>query len=129
MSHESSTAFGRDLMRGSLDLMVLAVLADGPLYGYLVQKRIREASANLVRIQAGTLYPLLHKLESAGAIVSKWERTTGRDRKWYELTAKGKRRLQHQAGQWHQYVECLRALLGPIVEGPATADPAPVSPA
>ena len=62
--------FGRDLMRGSLDLMVLSVLADGPLYGYLIQKRLREASRNLVRLQAGTLYPLLHKLEASGAIAS-----------------------------------------------------------
>lgn len=121
MSHETPTTFGRDLMRGSLDLMVLAVLADGPLYGYLVQKRIREVSGNLVRIQAGTLYPLLHKLESGGAIRSRWEQDSGRKRKWYELTAKGRRQLQHQAGQWHQYVECLRGLLDPVFKGTANA--------
>ena len=116
--------FGRDLMRGSLDLMILSVLAEQPLYGYLVQKRVREASANMVRIQAGTLYPLLHKLESAGAIHSYWDSSTGRDRKWYEITDKGKRLLQHQAAEWHQYVECLRRLLGPGKLDPGLTEPA-----
>lgn len=128
-SNTTATTFGRDLMRGSLDLMVLSVLVDGPLYGYLVQKRVREASGNLVRLQAGTLYPLLHKLEVAGAISSRWDKSTGRDRKWYELTDKGCRLLQRQAGEWHRYVECLRRLLEPALEGLAAANPAEPSPA
>jgi len=107
--------FDRDLVRGSLDLMVLSALAEGALYGYLIQKRIREASGNLVRIQAGTLYPLLHRLESSGAIMSRWDDTTGRDRKWYELTPTGRRMLQDQAGQWQEYVNCIRRLLNPAL--------------
>ena len=103
--------FGRDLLRGSLDLMILSVLADEPLYGYLVQRRLGEASGNMVRMQAGTLYPILHRLESSGAIRSRWDASTGRDRKWYEITAKGKRLLEHQAAEWHRYVECVRRLL------------------
>ena len=109
--------FGRDLMRGSLDLMVLSVLTEEPLYGYLIQKRLREASTNMVRIQAGTLYPILHRLEVAGAIRARWDDSTGRDRKWYELTDKGRRLLHQQATEWHQYVECIRRLL----EGPSGA--------
>ena len=120
---------GRDLMRGSLDLMVLSVLADGPRYGYLIQKRLREASGNLVRVQAGTLYPLLHKLEVAGAISSRWDKSTGRDRKWYELTLKGRRRLHHQASEWNRYVECLKRVLQPALEGLSAADLAEPSPA
>ena len=107
--------FERDLIRGSLDLMVLSVLADGPLYGYLIQKRLREASGNMVRLQAGTLYPLLHKLAAAALIGSRWDSSTGRDRKWYELTEKGRQRLQHQAVQWNQYVECIHRLLEPAL--------------
>lgn len=103
--------FGRDLMRGSLDLMVLSVLTDEPLYGYLIQKRLRDASGNMVRIQAGTLYPILHRLEKAGAIKARWDSSTGRDRKWYELTPKGRRLLQQQAAEWHRYVDCIRRLL------------------
>ena len=108
--------FSRDLMRGTLDLMILTVLSDEPLYGYLIQKRVRQASANMVRLQAGTLYPLLHRLEQAGAIVSRWDKTTGRDRKWYELTDTGRRRLQKQAVQWYEYSSCIRQLLKPIME-------------
>lgn len=108
--------FDRDLVRGSLDLMVLSALAEEPLYGYLIQKRIREASGNLVRIQAGTLYPLLHKLEDQGAISSRWDDSAGgRDRKWYELTPTGRCMLQDQAGQWQEYVNCIRRLLNPAL--------------
>ena len=102
-------------MRGSLDLMALALLAEQPLYGYLIQKRLREVSDGMVRLQAGTLYPLLHRLESDGAIRSKWDKRGDRERKWYELTAAGRRRLNRQAGQWHQYVQCVRQLLPPEV--------------
>jgi PadR family transcriptional regulator PadR len=114
--------FGRDLMRGSLDLMVLSILSERPLYGYLIQKRLREASGNLVRLQAGTLYPLLHKLEHAGAIASRWDKTGGRNRKWYELTDRGRRLLERQAGEWHQYVECLRKLLDLTPGGGASGE-------
>jgi len=109
--------FGRDLMRGSLDLMILSVLAEKPLYGYLIQKLIREASGNMVRLQAGTLYPLLHRLEHAGVITSRWDKASGRERKWYELTDAGRRRLQHQATQWQEYSKCIKRLLKPALEG------------
>lgn len=103
--------FQRDLVRGSLDLMVLSVLAEGKKYGYLIQKEVREASAARVDLAAGTLYPLLHKLEDDGLIRSSWDDSTGRDRKWYELTAAGKKRLAAQAQEWTDYAACIRQLL------------------
>lgn len=120
--------FGRDLMRGSLDLVVLSVLAEGPQYGYLIQKRIGTVSNDLVQLKAGTLYPLLHRLEDAGAITARWDNTTGRDRKWYDLTDKGRRRLQTQAHQWRQYADCIKQLIEPALAGlggPEPTDPAP----
>ena len=102
--------FQRELLRGSLDLMVLSVLADGSKYGYLIQKHIGETSADRVKLQAGTLYPLLHRLEGDGVIRSRWESKTGRRRKWYELTAAGRRRLRAQATEWDQYAACVRQL-------------------
>ncbi|UCD29038.1 MAG: helix-turn-helix transcriptional regulator, partial [Planctomycetota bacterium] len=81
-----------------------------------IQKRIREASRNMVRLQAGTLYPLLHRLEEAGAVSSRWDKTTGRERKWYELTDSGQRRLNKQAIQWHEYSDCIRRLLKPVMD-------------
>lgn len=108
--------FTRDLLRGSLDLMVLSVLADEAQYGYMIQKQIQQASRDQVKLQAGTLYPLLHRLEADRLIRSRWDDTSGRKRKWYELTAKGKRRLQRDAQQWNRYVECLSQLLGPVLK-------------
>ena len=104
--------FQRDLLRGSLDLMVLSVVAGEPQYGYLIQKRINLASDGQVKLPAGTLYPLLHRLESEKLIRSKWDSSTGRKRKWYEITAKGKKRLTVQVNQWNQYAECVSSLIG-----------------
>jgi DNA-binding PadR family transcriptional regulator len=103
--------FQRDLVRGSLDLVVLSVLAGGKKYGYLIQKEVREASSARVDLAAGTLYPLLHKLEDDGLVKSSWDDSTGRERKWYELTAAGKRRLSAQAQEWADYAACIRQLL------------------
>ena len=83
--------FSSELMRGSLDLMVLSILADGPKYGYLIQQRLREASRDMARLQAGTLYPLLHRLEADKLIKSRWDDSTGRRRKWYDLSSRGPR--------------------------------------
>ena len=110
-----------ELLRGSLDLMVLAVLADGPAYGYSLQQRLREVSGQRVDLQAGTLYPLLHRLEADKLVRTRWEADTGRRRKWYELTAAGRRRLQEQARRWTDYAECLRQFLLPIL----TPEPRP----
>jgi PadR family transcriptional regulator len=103
--------FQRDLVRGSLDLMVLSVLSGGKRYGYLIQKEVREASGARVELQAGTLYPLLHRLEDDGLVRSSWDDSTGRQRKWYELTAAGRKRLTAQAQEWADYAECIRQLL------------------
>ena len=106
-----SDKFERDLLRGSLDLMILSVLASGKKYGYLLQKLVRDASAGRVEIAAGTLYPLLHRLEEDKLIRSSWDDDTGRKRKWYELTAAGQRRLKTQAQEWLDYAACVRELL------------------
>ena len=110
--------FERDLLRGSLDLMVLSVLADASQYGYSIQKRLNAVSLGRVKLPAGTLYPLLHRLESDKLIKSKWDDSTGRKRKWYELTAKGRKRLKAQASQWQQYADCMSSLIEGFVAKP-----------
>ena len=114
--------FQKDLLRGSLDLIVLSVVADEPQYGYLIQKRINLASHGQVKLPAGTLYPLLHRLEKDKLIKSQWDSSTGRKRKWYQITAKGSKRLAVQANQWQQYAECVSSLIqGFIAPKPASA--------
>jgi PadR family transcriptional regulator, regulatory protein PadR len=116
-----SDKFQRDLVRGSLDLMILSVLAGGKKYGYLIQKEVREASGSRGDLQAGTLYPLLHKLEDERLVRSSWDDSTGRQRKWYELTAAGKKRLTIQAQEWADYAACIRQLLAVAQVQPRTA--------
>lgn len=112
-----------DLVRGSIDLMVLSVLANGPKYGYLIQQRLRETSREMIDLKAGTVYPILHRLEQEKFVRSRWEATTGRRRKWYELTAAGRRQLEHRAQQWNEYVACIQRILAigspPVAEANA----------
>ena len=104
-------AYERELVRGSLDLMVLSVLASQAKYGYLIQKDVRLATGDKVPLPAGTLYPLLHRLEAQAWIRSRWDDTTGRRRKWYEITALGKKQLHRQAVAWQSYAACIQQLL------------------
>jgi PadR family transcriptional regulator, regulatory protein PadR len=104
-----------ELMRGSLDLMVLSILSGGKRYGYLLQQELRDASRGMIDMPAGTLYPLLHRLENDRLIKSRWDESTGRRRKWYELTEAGRRRLAQQALEWHAFSECLREVLAPVL--------------
>jgi transcriptional regulator len=112
--------FDSELWRGSLEMMVLSTLADGPKYGYLIQSRLKESSGERIAIQAGTLYPILHRLESNKFVKARWEDATGRRRKWYELTAAGRRQLAQQVREWQSFVDCIRAVLGNVLE-PAVA--------
>ncbi len=108
--------FQRDLLRGSLDLMVLSVLHDGPKYGYLIQKEIRAASGERVPLPAGTLYPILHRLEESELVRAEWTDESGRPRKWYRLTAAGRQRLRQQAHEWTEYAQCIQQLLATLGE-------------
>ena len=106
-----------EMIRGNLDLLVLTTLANEAKYGYLIQQSLAAATGGLMNVQAGTLYPLLHRLEAERLICSRWEDTTGRKRKWYELTPAGQKRLQQQAHQWREYAECVARMLGPVFGG------------
>jgi len=108
--------FNANLTRASIDLVVLAALAEGSAYGYLLLKRIHDASRSRHRVTAGTLYPILHELESEGAVSSRWESVGERRRKWYDLTAKGRRRLQQDADEWRAFVSYVERLLRPALQ-------------
>lgn len=106
-----------DMVRGNLDLMVLSSLAEGSKYGYLIQQSLATATGGLVSVQAGTLYPLLHRLEADGLVRGRWDHSTGRKRKWYELTAAGRKRFERQADQWRRYADCVWRMLAPALGG------------
>ncbi|MHC5025844.1 MAG: PadR family transcriptional regulator [Planctomycetota bacterium] len=109
-----------ELIRNSTDLLVLSVLADGPLYGYAIIKQVAARSSDTIRLTPGVLYPLLHQLEGDGLLVSSWdavksdesdEAATGRRRKWYRLSAKGRRRLDQRVAAHRAYQALLESFL------------------
>ena len=109
----------KDLLRSSLDVLVLSALTAAPGYGYLIQRHVRDATGGQAALAAGTLYPLLHRLESQKLIRSYWDEANGRPRKWYALTAAGRKRLTSQAVAWQSYAQFMAKLLASVLKTPA----------
>ena len=100
---------GKDLVAASATPLVLAILAEGDSYGYAIIKRVTELSGGHVQWTDGMLYPVLHRLERNGLIVSKWgESDAGRRRKYYRLTKRGRAYLTEQRRQWQLIDTTLR---------------------
>lgn len=90
-------------LKGNLDMLLLAVLTAGPGHGYSIITRLRERSDGAFDLPEGTVYPALHRLESAGLLKSAWEVVGGRRRRLYRLTAAGQESLAAQAQQWQSF--------------------------
>ena len=101
-----------DVLKGQLELVVLASLRDGPRHGYGIIKELRERSGGEFDVLEGTLYPALHRLEHAGLIKSRWATAAGRRRRVYELTRKGQKTLAHEESEWRSFVRTLNSVLG-----------------
>jgi len=107
-----------DSLKGHVDLLVLAVLADGPLHGYAVIEALRERSGRAFDLPEGTVYPVLHRLERAGLLASEWDDTGGRRRRVYRVTEPGGGALAAQRRQWHEFSDAVaRVLQGPTAAG------------
>jgi len=103
-----------DSLRGHLDLLVLAVLADGPLHGYAVIEALRERSDEAFDLPEGTVYPVLHRLERAGLLASDWDEGSGRRRRTYRLTASGRGAFEAERVAWNEFAEAVaRVVRGP----------------
>ncbi|MDX2200800.1 MAG: PadR family transcriptional regulator [Phycisphaerae bacterium] len=107
----------RDWLRGSLDLAVLSALSSGEKYGYQILAELRRATDGRIDLKAGTLYPALHALEAQQLVKSRWDDASGRDRKWYSLTAAGRRRLRDRAREWLEFTAAVRRLLESALGG------------
>ena len=104
--------FARNLAAGTYDLIVLDVLRDGPSYGYEIRKRIFTQSKHILNWQDGTLYPVLRHLEEQGLVTSAWHGPkTGRQRRYYRLTARGQRAWAEQRQQWQAFTRAVNAVL------------------
>jgi len=101
-----------DVLQGTLDLLILEVLADGPLHGWAISHRIRERSQELLQVNQGSLYPALHRLEEDGVLHSEWGRSdTQRRVKMYRLTRPGTKRLAAEREAWRRYIEAVRLVV------------------
>jgi PadR family transcriptional regulator PadR len=90
-----------DLIQGTLDLLVLKILALEPLHGWAIGERIKHMSKDVLRVGPGSLYPALHKLEEAAWIKAEWSvNEAGRRVKFYAITKEGRKRLQRETGDW-----------------------------
>ena len=101
-----------DVLQGTLDLLVLKTLSREPQHGYGIAARIQQITTDALRVEEGSLYPALHRMEQAGWISARWEITaTNRRARLYRLTAAGHRRLTEQEQKWEQLAEAVAKVL------------------
>ena len=101
-----------DLPQGTLDLLVLKIVALGPLHGYAIAQRLQQISRDVVQVTQGTLYPALHRLENRGYLAADWKPSdTGREAKFYRLTAKGRAHLEAETENWRRLTQAVNWIL------------------
>ena len=107
-----------ELLQGTLDLLILQTLQWGPQHGYGIGQAIRINSGEVLRVDTGSLYPALHRLERQGWVSSEWKVSENSQRvKAYRLTAEGKRQLATERSRWEQLSEAIARALNPQAEG------------
>lgn len=103
---------GQEILRGTLDLLILKALSWGPAHGYAVARWIEHATDDVLAVGEGTLYPALHRLEERGWVSSSWgESETRRRAKYYALTRVGRAQLRIETDDWHRYARAVFAAL------------------
>jgi transcriptional regulator len=101
-----------DLPQGTLDLLILRVVAFGPVHGYAIAQRIQSISKEALQVQQGSLYPALHRLENKKFLAAEWGPTeTGREAKFYRLTKTGKAQLRAETESWARLTEIVGLIL------------------
>jgi PadR family transcriptional regulator PadR len=101
-----------DLLQGTLDMLVLKVVALGPIHGYGIAQRIRQVSKDVLQVQQGSLYPALHRLEKRGWLQADWgESDNGRQAKFYRLSARGRKQLAAEESNWQRLAQAVALIL------------------
>jgi PadR family transcriptional regulator PadR len=107
-----------EILKGTLDILILKTLSRGPNHGYGIARWLRETSSEAFQVEEGALYPALRRLEKRGLVTSGWDVTeTGREAKFYHLTSGGRRELDSALANWSRYVTAMGHVLDS--EGPA----------
>ncbi|HVZ49792.1 MAG TPA: PadR family transcriptional regulator [Gemmatimonadaceae bacterium] len=103
----------RDLLPGTLDMLVLRTLSLGTLHGYAIAQHIERTSGDVFRLEQGSLYPALERLQGAGLVKSKWGTSpTGRRARYYTITASGRKRLGEEISQFDALTHAIARILG-----------------
>ena len=103
-----------DLLQGTLDLLILRTLLFGPAHGHAVARHIKQTSEELLRIETGSLYPALHRLEGRGWIAASWELSDkGKRAKYYRLTTAGRKQLSAERTKWETFARAMGLVLKP----------------
>jgi PadR family transcriptional regulator PadR len=103
----------RELLKGSLDLMLLALLSREPMYGYQIVREVHARSDEALSLKEGSLYPALHRLEQGGLIEGYWQsRADGADRRYYRVTSAGQAALAERRAEWQRFVTAVNGVLG-----------------
>lgn len=92
-------------------MMLLAILAEGPAHGYAVLQQLRERSGAAFDLPEGTVYPALHRLEQAGLLASDWDKSSGRKRRVYSITKRGRSLSKTKQAEWASFVQAVEAVL------------------
>jgi len=101
-----------ELLQGTLDLLVLKVVALGPLHGYGISQRLRQMSKEALQVPQGSLYPALHRLEKRGWLTASWSETeTRRPAKFYKLSAQGRKQLAREEKNWQRLTDAITLVL------------------
>ncbi|HUE43760.1 MAG TPA: PadR family transcriptional regulator [Candidatus Sulfotelmatobacter sp.] len=101
-----------DLLQGTLDMLILKIVALGPVHGYGISLRIRQISKEVLQVQQGSLYPALHRLEKRGWLAAEWgESENGRQAKFYKLSPKGRRQLQAEESNWERLAQAVKQIM------------------
>ena len=104
-----------DLVQGTLDLLILKTLSLQAMHGWAIAKRIQQISSEVLQVQQGSLYPALHRLEQQGSIKAKWaESETGRQAKFYSLTAAGHKQLETETADWKRLSTAINLVVSEV---------------
>src|SRR5690348_18262496 len=101
-----------EVLKGTLDMLILKIVALGPIHGYAISQRIQQISKDFFQVQQGSLYPALHRLENRSWLGAEWrESETGREAKFYALTRKGRRQLETELVYWERLSDAVALIL------------------
>jgi PadR family transcriptional regulator PadR len=106
-----------ELLRGTLDLLILRTLLSGPSHGHAIAKHIQRTSQDLLQVETGSLYPALYRLEASGWVAATWELSDkGKRARYYRITPKGRKQLAAEQSKWDAFAHAMGLLLNPATE-------------